>query len=68
MKNIAVPRFRETDDIHMRMAELSRQCHDAASNGDQLGALEAEVDEAAAKMWGITNSELKGIQEALSEM
>ena len=65
---IRIPRFKKSDDTHMRLAELSRQCHDAASNGDQLGALEAEVDEAAAKIWGITNSELKGIQEALSEM
>ena len=68
LQNIAVPQFNKMDDTHKRLAELSRQCHAAASKGDQLGSLEAEVDEAAAKIWGITNSELKGIQEALSEM
>ncbi len=68
LQNIAVPRFRKTEDVHMRMTELSRQCHVAANNGEQLGALEAEVDEAAARIWGITNTELKAIREALSEM
>ncbi len=68
LQNIAVPRFRETNDIHLRMAVLSRQCHVAANNGDQLTVLEAEIDEAAAEVWDITSVELKTIQEALSEM
>lgn len=68
MQDIAVPRFGKADDTHMRMSELSRQCHVAANNGDQLTALEAEVDEAAAEIWGITSAELKAVQEALSEM
>jgi hypothetical protein len=29
--------------------------------------LEAEVDKAAAKLWGITDAELKNIREAMAE-
>ena len=44
-------------------------CHIATSKQDQrqVTALEAEIDEAAAKLWGITGDELRTIQEALAE-
>ena len=64
MENIAVPQFKKTDKLHKRVANLSRQCHVAANDEDRLVALEADIDEAAAKIWGITNTELKAIQEA----
>ncbi len=69
MKNIAVPRFRKRDSIHARLAELSRQCHVAAENGqkDVMMELEAEIDRAAAAIWSITDAELRAIQKALSE-
>ena len=67
MKNIAVPQFKKTDSDHMRLAKLSRQCH-VAANEKQLAALEADIDEAAAKIWGITKTELKAIQKALSDL
>ena len=68
LSNVAVPRFRKTDSNHTRLAELSRQCHVAANSEDQLAALEADVDEAAAKIWQITNTEQKAIQKARSEL
>ena len=69
MKNIAVPKFKKTDNIHKRVADLSHQCHIAAKQNckDQIKELEAEIDEVAAKIWGITDAELKAIQKALSE-
>jgi len=41
----------------------------AASKDDskEVKALEAEVDKASATLWGITNDELKSIQETLEE-
>lgn len=33
-----------------------------------VAALEAEIDEAAAEMWGITKGELSAIQKALREL
>ena len=68
LSNVAVPRFKKADSNHTRLAELSRQCHVAANNEGQLAALEVEIDEAAAKVWGIPNTELEAIQKALSEL
>ena len=67
MKNIAVPQFKKADSDHTRLAKLSRQCHIAA-NEEQLAALEADIDEVAAKIWGITKTELKAVQKALSDL
>ena len=66
MQNIAAPHFKKED----RLAELSRQCHAAAkkNNKDKITELEAEIDEVAARIWGITNAELKAIQKALADM
>ena len=69
LNNVAIPRFTKTDLNHTRLAELSRQCHVAAkqSRENRLTRLEAEIDEVAAKIWGITDAELKAIREALPE-
>ncbi len=69
MKNIAIPQFKKTEKLHNRVAGLSRRCHvTAKQNGtDKVAALEAEIDAAAAKIWSITNAELKAIQKALAE-
>ena len=66
MKNIAVPQFKKRESHHTRLAELSRYCHAEAqhNNGDELVKLEAEIDEVAAKIWGISGNELKAIQKA----
>jgi len=40
----------------------------AASGGmEQVSAREAEINKVAAKLWGITDDELKVIQEVLTE-
>ncbi len=68
MKNIAIPRFKKADNDHTLLAELSYQCHVATNNEGQLAALEADIDEAAAKIWCITDTELKAIQKTMSEL
>ena len=70
LSNVAVPKFKSGDSTHERLAELSQQCHAAAtcSNDTRILELESEIDEVAAKIWGITNTELKAIQKALAEM
>ena len=40
----------------------------AKDKQEQVSALEKEMDEAAAKLWGITSHELKAIQNALQEV
>ena len=68
--NIALPTFRAKHKEHKRLADLSRQCHTAAVKGDAntVAELAAEIDRAAAKLWGITDDELRAIQDALAEM
>ena len=70
MQNISVPRFKEMDINHTRLADLSCQCHVARRENrqDEVIALEHEIDEAAAGMWGITDAELKAIQMALADV
>jgi hypothetical protein len=60
----------QDDPIHTRLAALSQQAHQLAASGDEAGlaALEAEVDEAAAELWGLTAKELTEIRRSLEEM
>ncbi|MCX7014771.1 MAG: N-6 DNA methylase [Candidatus Sumerlaeota bacterium] len=68
--NVAVPNFVESNSKQREVGELSRQCQAAAAKGDGdiVAELEAEIDRAAAKIWGITDDELRAIQDALTEM
>ena len=69
LTNIAIPNFDTSSSNHRTLATLSIRCHEAASLGEdgEVSRLEAEIDKAAAKLWGITDDELKVIQEALAE-
>ena len=69
LRNVAVPRFKESDGDHTRLAKLSRRCHDMAERKDEgaLTEVEAEIDEMAAQIWGITDAELKAIQGTLDK-
>ena len=52
------------------LAALSQQAHQLAAAGDEAGlaAVEAQVDEAAAELWSITDRELKEIRRSLEEL
>ena len=67
---IRIPRYNPTDPLHRRLSELSQAAHEAAQAGDEkrLEALEAEIDREAAKLWGLTEAELREIQESLREL
>ena len=68
IQGLAIENYSPRDSRHGALSNLSRQCHSAANNEDQLVALEAEIDKAATKIWGITDAELKAIQKALADM
>jgi hypothetical protein len=70
LTHIAAPKFNPNDTLHLRIANLSERCHDAKATGDEgtIAALESEIDKAATQLWGITDDELKAIQDALMEM
>ncbi len=67
---INIPKFKPGDDAHAALASLSEQCHQAAASGDAttLATLQAEVDLAAARLWGIDTAELAAIHLALEDM
>ena len=70
MQNLSIPRFKETNIHHARLADLSYQCHVAKRDNDQdeVSTLESEIDETAAAIWNINQTELKAIQRALANM
>jgi hypothetical protein len=80
LEHIAVPQFDPSNPIHTRLAELSQQAHRLAAAGQtsevsetsevsgQLASVEAQVDEAAAELWGITDRELDEIRRSLEEL
>ena len=69
LTNVSIPRFDLQDPIHKHLSDLSRQCHAAAekNNEDEITALGAEINDVAARIWGITDAELKAIQKALEK-
>ena len=70
LEHIRIPRFDPNNPVHSRLAELSEQAHGAAKVGDEnrLREIEAEIDRWAAKLWGLTDDELRDIQQGLAEL
>jgi hypothetical protein len=64
-----VKKWDNSDTEALTVSQLSQRCHAAAAEQDRktIAALEAQIDKTAAKLWGITEDELKAIQEALAE-
>jgi hypothetical protein len=61
--------IRLSNSFITRLAELSQQAHELAENDDEIGLekIEAEVDESAAELWGITDKEPEEIRQSLKE-
>jgi hypothetical protein len=79
LEHIAVPQFDAENPVHTRLAALSQQAHQlaAAQTSEvsetsevfrRLAQVEAQVDEAAAELWGITDGELQDIRRSLDEL
>jgi SAM-dependent methyltransferase len=79
LQHIAVPQFNAENPIHTRLAALSQQAHQLAAAqtsevsetsevSRRLVEVEAQVDEAAAELWGITDRELREIRRSLEEL
>ncbi|MDW8137323.1 MAG: hypothetical protein RMK61_02585 [Bacteroidota bacterium] len=70
LENIRIPRFDPSSPVHWRLAELSQAAHEAARQGDtaRLQQLEAEIDQQAAQLWGLSDAELREIRASLREL
>ena len=70
IQKFSIPRYDPSNPVHRRLAELSLAAHAAAKVGDEkhLKAIEAEIDHTAAKVWGLTDEELREIQQSLKDL
>ncbi len=69
LDHIDLAEFDPESPIHTHLADLSRQAHGMAKAGDESALLEveAQVDQAAAELWDITDQELEDIRRSLEE-
>ena len=70
LKNIRIPKFDSANKVHQELAGLSESAHYAVATGEGAGVrnLEDRIDELAAQIWGLTEEELKEIQESLADL
>ena len=70
LNNVRVPKYDPTNPTHQRLAELSLWAQEQAAAGETevLEGIDAEVDQAAAELWGITAEELAEIRRSLEEL
>lgn len=59
---IRVPKFNTDQTIHGELAALSLQVHQDPENA---GDIQSEIDRLAAKLWGLTDRELRAVQREL---
>ena len=69
LNNINIPKFNKDNLLHIELGKLSEQAHKLAqeNNKEEINIIEDKIDLLAAKIWGITDEELKDIQESLKE-
>jgi len=70
VSEMSIPSFSPDEKSHTMLANLSEEAHRAAETGDtkRLAEVEAEIDELAAELWGLTATELRDIQTSLKEL
>ncbi len=61
LESLPIRRFRPDDPGHGRLAELSRRAHGAARQGQDLRPIQAEIDEAAGGLWGLSKTERESL-------
>jgi len=81
LDNIKVPKFNPSNELHRRIAELSRRAHELArcihasskpgycagvNAGDELRKVEGELDSAVARLYGLSEGELKEFRRLMA--
>jgi len=66
VEHVAVPKFSPSNAVHRRLASLGREASQRQGRG--VERIEAEIDQTAAELWGITPKELSEIRRSLAEM
>ncbi len=78
LEHVPLQKYRPSNPTHAHLAELSQQAHALAAQTSEvsetsevsrrLAMVEAQVDEAAAELWSITDGELAEIRRSLGEL
>jgi hypothetical protein len=70
LRHVKIPEYDPSDPQHGQLCVLSMQAHEATAHGDtaRVREIETEIDRLAAQLWGLTEAELKEIQESLAEL
>jgi len=70
LQNVRIPKFNPQSPLHLHLSELSEKAHKVAKDGDgdELSAIEEEIDDLAARIWGLSKDELKEIKLSLKEL
>jgi len=71
---VKIPKFDSNNSLHQKLSQLSRKAHEIAKKiyeenredlKEDLKRIEEEIDRTVAKLYGITNEELKEIRKCL---
>ena len=70
LEKARIPGYHGGNPAHRRLALLSKEAHEATAAGDltRVQEIETEIDQLAAELWGLTEAELREIQESLAEL
>lgn len=66
LQRVSVPKFSQNNELHKKLVGLGQMAIESQSAG--LKKIETEVDEVAAKIWGVNPQELEQIQLSLAEL
>jgi len=68
-ENVRVTKYESSNPAHRKLAQLSRRAHEVVHEGElgDLSMIEAEIDQQAAQVWGLSEPDLKEIQGNLVE-
>ena len=53
VKNLAIPKFDKHNKAHCKLAELSREAHDAVERGRAIDDVESAIDKAVEELWNL---------------
>jgi hypothetical protein len=58
MQHVGIPKFDSQNELHLKLAQLSKTLHDLKANNklDEITSLEKEVDDCVHKLFGIKNT------------
>ena len=68
LQNVYIPKFDKENKDHLKLSNLSKEAHQLTQQGknDELGRVEEEIDKTIARLYGLTDDELREIKKALA--